>query len=251
MRKFKITGHDTTAAGSSFFLSLMGIHQDIQVKIEIDNSFLISEKLGGGAREFNVPKKWIHKFFDDCNISFQAKVIQELDQIFGDSDRPCTFQDTLEMKYLERCMMETLRMCPPVPLIARQVKEEVKLASGDYIVPAGATVVVATYLLHRSESIYPNPDKFDPDNFLPERQANRHYYAFVPFSAGPRSCVGRKYAMLKLKVILSTVLRQFRVLSDMKEEDFRLQGDIILKREEGFQIRLEPRKPQPKKAAAS
>lgn len=54
--------------------------------------------------------------------------------------------------------------------------------------------------------------------------------------------------MLKLKVILSTILRQFRVHSDLKEEDFRLQADIILKREEGFQIRLEPRVPRAKKA---
>lgn len=142
-------------------------------------------------------------------------------------------------------------MYPPVPVIARHMKQELKLASGDYTIPAGATVVIATFKLHRLESIYPNPDKFDPDNFLPERQANRHYYAFVPFSAGPRSCVGRKYAMLKLKVILSTIFRQFRVYSDLKEEDFRLQADIILKREEGFQIRLEPRKPRAKQAPAS
>lgn len=143
-------GHDTTAAGSSFFLSMMGIHQDIQ-----------------------------------------QKVVQELQDIFGDSDRPATFQDTLEMKYLERCLMETLRLYPPVPLIARQLKEDLKLSSGDYVIPAGATIAVVTYKLHRNENIYPNPTKFDPDNFLPERQANRHYYAFVPFSAGPRSCVGQ------------------------------------------------------------
>ena len=86
--------------------------------------------------------------------------------------------------------METLRLYPPVPLIARQLKEDLKLVSGDYVVPAGSTVAVATYKLHRNEKIYPNPNQFNPDNFLPERQANRHYYAFVPFSAGPRSCVG-------------------------------------------------------------
>lgn len=79
-------GHDTTAAGSSFFLCMMGLHQDIQ-----------------------------------------DKVVEELDQIFGDSDRPATFQDTLEMKYLERCLLETLRMYPPVPIIARQLREEVKM----------------------------------------------------------------------------------------------------------------------------
>nr|QZP43572.1 cytochrome P450 monooxygenase CYP4G252 [Ephestia elutella] len=194
-------GHDTTAAGSSFFLSMMGIHQDIQ-----------------------------------------DKVIEELDQIFGDSDRPATFQDTLEMKYLERCLMETLRMYPPVPIIARHLKQDVVLPSNGKKVPAGTTVIIATIKLHRRPDIYPNPDKFDPDNFLPERSANRHYYAFVPFSAGPRSCVGRKYAMLKLKIILSTILRNFRVHSDLKEEDFKLQADIILKRAEGFKVRLTPRK---------
>lgn len=104
-------------------------------------------------------------------------------------------------------------------------------------------MVVATLKLHRHPNIYPNPDVFNPDNFLPEKTANRHYYAFVPFSAGPRSCVGRKYAMLKLKILLSTILRNFRVHSTVKESDFRLQADIILKRAEGFKVKLEPRRP--------
>lgn len=65
------------------------------------------------------------------------------------------------------------------------------LATSNLTVPAGATVVIATFKIHRKEDIYPNPTKFDPDNFLPERTANRHYYAFIPFSAGPRSCVGK------------------------------------------------------------
>lgn len=62
----------------------------------------------------------------------QDKVVAELDQIFGDSDRPATFQDTLEMKYLERCLMETLRMYPPVPIIARQLREDVTLGNYNF-----------------------------------------------------------------------------------------------------------------------
>lgn len=143
-------GHDTTAAASSFFLSLMGIHQDMQ-----------------------------------------EKVYEEMQAIFGDSDRPATFQDTLEMKYLERCLMETLRMYPPVPIIARELREDLQLASENLVVPAGATVIIGTYLMHNDEKIYPNPTKFNPDNFLPENTAKRHYYSFIPFSAGPRSCVGK------------------------------------------------------------
>nr|UPO37782.1 cytochrome P450 4g1 [Liriomyza trifolii] len=194
-------GHDTTSAGSSFVLCMLGIHKDIQ-----------------------------------------EKVYAEQKQIFGENmQRECTFADTMEMKYLERVIMETLRMYPPVPLIARRLDYDVKLASGPYTVPKDTTVVVLQWRVHRRPDIYPNPDKFDPDNFLPERMAQRHYYSFIPFSAGPRSCVGRKYAMLKLKVLLSTIIRAYKVDSNETEADFKLQADIILKLENGFNIKLQPR----------
>lgn len=171
----------------------------------------------------------------------QDKVMAEIKSIFGDSDRDATFADTLEMKYLERVILETLRMYPPVPIIARKLNQDVLLASDNYLVPAKTTVVVATYKIHRDPETYPNPEKFDPDRFLPENSTNRHYYSYIPFSAGPRSCVGRKYAMLKLKVLLTTILRNFQVKSNVTEKDFKLQGDIILKRTDGFRIVLEPR----------
>ncbi|TDG41824.1 hypothetical protein AWZ03_011753 [Drosophila navojoa] len=194
-------GHDTTSAGSSFALCMMGIHKDVQ-----------------------------------------ERVFAEQKAIFGDNMlRDCTFADTMEMKYLERVILETLRMYPPVPLIARRLDHDVKLASGPYTVPKGTTCVVLQYCVHRRPDIYENPTKFDPDNFLPERAAKRHYYSFIPFSAGPRSCVGRKYAMLKLKVLLSTIVRNFIIHSTDTEADFKLQADIILKLENGFNISLEPR----------
>ncbi|XP_069674680.1 cytochrome P450 4g15-like [Periplaneta americana] len=194
-------GHDTTAAGSSFFLSLMGLHQH-----------------------------------------YQEMCYQELYQIFGDSDRPATFADTLQMKFLERCLLETLRLYPPVPIIARKINEDIKLVSKDLILPKGATVIVSIAKTHHLQQYWDDPDKFNPDNHLPEKAAERHYYSFIPFSAGPRSCVGRKYALLKLKVLLSTILRNFKVHSDIPEQEFLLQGDIILKRTEGFLIKLEPRR---------
>ncbi|KAG7207316.1 hypothetical protein KM043_008983 [Ampulex compressa] len=193
-------GHDTTAAGSSFVLALLGVHRDVQ-----------------------------------------ERVYEELNDIFQGSDRECTFQDTLEMKYLERVILESLRLFPPVPAIARELKQDVQIVTNNYVLPRGSTVVVAPIKTHRMEEFYPNPDKFDPDNFLPENMSKRHYYAFIPFSAGPRSCVGRKYAMLKLKVLLSTVLRNYKITSSIQDQDFQLRFDIILKRNEGFPITMEPR----------
>jgi cytochrome P450 family 4 len=195
-------GHDTTAAGSSFALCMLGCHKNIQ-----------------------------------------EKVMEEQRRIFGNNfNREVTFADTIEMKYLERVILETLRMYPPVPIIARKLNQDIKLASENYTVPAETTIMIGTFKLHRRPDIFPNPDRFDPDNFLPERASSRHYYSYIPFSAGPRSCVGRKYAMIKLKVLLSTILRNFEVTSTVPEKDFRLQADIILKRTDGFRIKLEPRK---------
>lgn len=176
-----------------------------------------------------------------CHPNIQERVYDEQKQIFGDSKRSATFADTHQMNYLERVIFETLRMYPPVPVIAREVQENVKLASNPYTIPAGSTVVIGTFKIHRRKDIYDKPDEFNPDNFLPERTQNRNYYGFIPFSAGPRSCVGRKYAILKLKILLSTILRSFKITSSCTEADFKLQADIILKRTDGFRISIEPR----------
>lgn len=190
-------GHDTTAAGSSFVLCLLGIHQDVQ-----------------------------------------TRVMEEQFKIFGSSKRQATYNDTVEMKYLERVILESLRLFPPVPIIARKVNQDIQLDTENYVIPSGCTVVVGTFKVHRNPEFYPNPEQFNPDNFLPERTQNRHYYSYMPFSLGPRSCVGRKYAMLKLKILLSTILRNYHVKSNLTEKDWKLQGDIILKRADGFQLEL-------------
>lgn len=171
----------------------------------------------------------------------QNHVYEEQKAIFGNVRRAASFFDTTQMHYLERVILETIRLYPPVPVIAREVQEHVKLASLPVTIPAGATVVIGVMGMHRRKDIYENPKKFDPDNFLPERTQNRNYYSYIPFSAGPRNCVGRKYAMLKLKILLSTICRNYRLLSNLTEADFVLQGDIILKRTDGFRIRIEPR----------
>ncbi|KAI4503858.1 hypothetical protein M0802_001261 [Mischocyttarus mexicanus] len=172
----------------------------------------------------------------------QDRVMEELNGIFHGTDRPCTFQDTLEMKYFERVILESLRLFPPVPAIARILHEDIQLVSNNQILPANCRVIIPQYKIHRMEEYYPNPDEFNPDNFLPEKMQQRHYYSYIPFSAGPRSCVGRKFALLKLKVLISTILRHYKILADIPHKQFQLQVDIILKRSDGFKVRIEPRK---------
>lgn len=114
--------------------------------------------------------------------------------------------------------------------------------SGGYILPKGLTVALLIYGMHRNDKIYPDPDAFKPERFLPEQSAGRHPYAFIPFSAGPRNCIGQKYALHELKVVLSWVLRRFSFsLPDPSAPEIPAASEIVLKPMNGIHVIVTPR----------
>lgn len=116
---------------------------------------------------------------------YQQRCVDELNGIFDDDDRMPTMKDIREMRYLEQCIKETLRLYPSVPLIARKLTDNIRC--GKTTIPGGSSILIFPYATHRLSSIYPNPETFDPERFSPELCAKRHPYAFIPFSAGPRN----------------------------------------------------------------
>ena len=86
-------------------------------------------------------------------------------------------------------------------------------ATGEFRIPKDTTVIVAPPGLHRDERFFPDPEKFDPDRFLPEKSLKRHPYSYVPFSAGPRNCIGRCFFSLSLSVSLSLCISLSQYLS--------------------------------------
>ena len=115
------------------------------------------------------------------------------------------------------------------------------LCAGGYDIPAGCSFNLHIYNVHRNPDQFPNPEKFDPDNFLPERVVKRHPYAYIPFSAGPRNCIGQKFALAEEKTVLSYVLRNYKVKSLDKREDITLMGELILRPEKGINVTITPR----------
>uniref|UniRef100_A0A8V5GVD2 Uncharacterized protein n=1 Tax=Melopsittacus undulatus TaxID=13146 RepID=A0A8V5GVD2_MELUD len=106
----------------------------------------------------------------------------------GNTERPITMDDLKELRYLECVLKEALRLFPSVPLFARALRDDCSIRG--YQIPKGTNVVVITYALHRDPEIFPDPEEFKPERFLPENCKGRHPYAYVPFSAGPRNCIG-------------------------------------------------------------
>ncbi|XP_012580425.1 PREDICTED: cytochrome P450 4V2-like isoform X1 [Condylura cristata] len=169
----------------------------------------------------------------------QREVHKELEAVFGRSERPATSEDLKKLKYLECVIKETLRLFPSVPLFARHLNEDCEFAG--YRIVKDSQVVVFTYALHRDPRYFPDPEEFKPERFFPENAQGRHPYAFVPFSAGPRNCIGQKFAMMEEKTILSCILRQFWVECNQKREELGLVGDLILRPTKGIWIKLKRR----------
>ncbi|XP_035459320.2 cytochrome P450 4d2 isoform X1 [Spodoptera frugiperda] len=173
----------------------------------------------------------------------QDKVYQELCEVFED-DRMLVKEDLMKLKYLERVVKESLRLFPPVPLIIRKVLEDITLPSGR-VLPAGSGVACSIWGVHRDPKYWgPDAEKFDPDRFLPERFNLEHACSYMPFSNGPRNCVGYQYALMSIKTALSTILRKYRVIMDTEESPnpyIRVKIDIMMKAVDGYELRLEKR----------
>ncbi|XP_057367472.1 cytochrome P450 4c3-like [Daphnia carinata] len=170
----------------------------------------------------------------------QKLVMEELTQVFGESTRPCSIHDLGQLRYLECCLKETLRLYTPVPFIMRYLTEDVQ--TGDYTLPKGATVALMLYSMHRNPLFYPDPECFKPERFFPENRIARHQYAFIPFSAGPRNCIGQKFAMLKLKVCLANWIRRFHFsVKDPSAPLFVPSVEVTLKPKHGVHLVIKKR----------
>lgn len=199
---FMFEGHDTTAMALSWTLFLLGHYPSVQQKIHVEVDQLFSEEL------------------------IDERGILELDHL-------------KKLKYLDCVIKEALRLCPSVPFIGRKTTTELKL--GEYSIPPGCVIFVLIYQLHRNPEIFPNPEKFDPDRFLPENTLGRHPFAYVPFSAGPRNCIGQKFALAEMKTILLHLTRNFSFESVTPLDKAKVQMEMVLRPKCPLNIRIRPR----------
>ncbi|WEL24372.1 cytochrome P450 [Haloferax volcanii] len=166
----------------------------------------------------------------------EAKLHRELDEVLG--GRTPTFEDVRKLEYTERVLNEAMRLYPPVYVMFREPKVDVRL--GGYRVPAGSAIMLPQWVVHRSERWWDDPLEFDPDRWAPERAGDRPRFAYFPFGGGPRHCIGKHLSLLEGRLILGTVAQRYE-LDYVRDEPFSLRGSLTMHPEEPMGMRLRAR----------
>ncbi|KAJ8935058.1 hypothetical protein NQ318_002687, partial [Aromia moschata] len=168
----------------------------------------------------------------------QDKVVDELKEVL-DGRKFLNFDDLGKLKYMEMCIKESMRLFPLGPFLPRDVVEDFQL--GKWILPAGSSVILGTYQVHRYPNLWEKPDEFYPEHFEAEACSKRHPFAFLPFSAGPRRCIAQQYSYTNMKILISTILQYYVVDCIGTLKDLKLMTDVSIRPLEGYNISIKYR----------
>ena len=147
-------------------------------------------------------------------------------------------EDLAQLRYTRMVIEELMRLFPPAYIIGRQPVGDDEVLG--HRIPAGSAVLILPWLLHRKPALWEDPDRFDPERFAPERAARRPRFAYMPFGAGPRICIGGAFAMAEAMIILATIAQRYRL---RLKPGFPVepQGLITLRPRHGLRMTLERR----------
>jgi len=141
------------------------------------------------------------------NPETEAKFHAELDTVLGHRD--ASFSDLPQLKFTEQIVKESMRLYPPAYGLGREAINDCEI--GNYYVPAGTQVFMFQWATHRDARFFDQPLEFKPERWTPEFEARLPKYAYFPFGAGPRICIGASFAMMEMILVLATIGRQFRL----------------------------------------
>nr|WCC58056.1 cytochrome P450 [Pharsalia antennata] len=140
----------------------------------------------------------------------QNKLRQEILNYLREN-KEITYDTLKDLKYLEMCIMETLRRYPALPFLDRECSEDFIIPGTDILLEKGTLVYIPLLGLHFDEKFFPEPTKYDPERFADKSLINKDGLYYLPFGEGPRICLGERFAMMNVKIALINILSQFAV----------------------------------------
>lgn len=168
----------------------------------------------------------------------EERVLREIDELSA-GGRALGFDDVPRLPYTRRVLMESMRLFPPAWALGRRALFDIDL--GGWQVPRDSVVLMSQWVVHRSERYYPDPERFDPDRWLPEAVATRPKFSYFPFGAGPRVCIGEHFAMAEMVIVLGTLLRRWSFRPAAQAKPPQPWPTVTLRPKPGVWVEVVPR----------
>ncbi|RIB03602.1 cytochrome P450 [Gigaspora rosea] len=200
-----------TARGKDFLSLLIQANENLPVDEQLTHYELLSQVkllLLAGHGTTSAALSWT-LYYLAKNPDTQDRLREEILDVFTDRNHFPAFNEIAQLKYLECVIKEILRIVPPVPSIIRHnAKDEIM---NGYVIPKGTPLMIPIYAIHHDPSIWgDDAEHFNPSRWLdPEIKSKVTNCNYLPFSDGPRICLGMKMAQLELKTVLSIIIRNF------------------------------------------
>ncbi|KAL7851844.1 hypothetical protein SRHO_G00176290 [Serrasalmus rhombeus] len=173
------------------------------------------------------------------NPETMKKLQEEIDQTFPDKT-PVQYDAVMSMDYLDAALNESLRLYPVAARTDRVAKKTVEINGVN--IPRGTTVMIPIYPLHRDPEYWPDPDTFNPERFTKENKESIDPYMYMPFGAGPRNCIGMRFALVSMKLAIVEILQRFDVnICDETKIPLELGNDAFLSPKDPIKLRFTPR----------
>ncbi|XP_043283211.1 cytochrome P450 9e2-like [Venturia canescens] len=179
----------------------------------------------------------------------QDRLRTEIDSVLGGEEGNVTYESLAQMTYLDMVLSESLRLFPPTPIMDRVCVKPYELPapsaknSKPFVVQPKTIIWMNIYGFHHDPNYFPNPETFDPERFSEENKNNIVPYTYMPFGLGPRKCIGERFALMEIKILIVQLLRHFVLKpSEKTTKDITFsKKSFDLNPERGFWTRLEAR----------
>lgn len=176
------------------------------------------------------------------HTEYQDRVVEELHSIFLSADEPVTIDKLQKMPLIDMVIKEVTRLYPALPIISRQCGQNLDIKHGT--VPKGAKIILLLQVINRDKKYWgKNANDFYPERFHVDnmKNVNVNPYSYMSFSKGPRNCIGEKYGMMALKILLAHLLRNFKFTTNMKMREVPFKWYITAYKTTDRPFELEPR----------
>jgi cytochrome P450 len=188
--------------------------------------------IGAGQETTSNLLTWVFHVLS-ANPDVEAKLLAEYKHVLD--GRIPTMEDLPKMPYNRMVLDEALRLYPPAWAVSTRTALEDDVILG-YRIPKGAGVFISPYVVHRDPRFWEDPEKFDPERFTDDKVEARHKYAYIPFGAGPRKCIGNTFALTEAQLILATLLPRYKLTTQpgykvepAAEFTLRVKGGLPMK----------------------